>query len=152
MRSRRTTKGDEGAAVIEFIVVGLCILVPVVYVALAAVGVQRAAFASTQAVREAGRAFSTASTPALGRSRAAAAAGLAFADQGLALPAGALQLTCSDGPCLSPGSAVEVRLEWTVPLPWVPGDLDDGGALGVPIQASGRVPIDEYRGDQDAQS
>jgi len=143
---------ETGSAVIEFIVIGVGILVPVVYLALAAMAVQRAAFASTQAVREAGRAFSTAATPELGRSRAIVAARLAFADHGLLLPSGALRLTCSDGPCLSPGSAVDVRLEWMVELPWVPAELVEAGSAGVPIQASGRVPIDDYRGDQEGAS
>jgi hypothetical protein len=138
--------------VIEFIVVGLCVLVPLLYVALAAAGVQRAALASTQAVREAGRAFSSAATPAQGRSRAASAARLAFADQGLVLPPDALRLTCSGGPCLSPGSVVDVQVLWTVPLPWVPASLADGSAPGIPIRAAGHVPIDDYRGDPEAAS
>ena len=138
-------RGDEGAAVIEFIVIGVGMLVPVVYLALSAAAVESAAFASTQAVREAGRAFSTAATPDQGRARAQAAARLAFADHGLALPAGALRLTCADGPCLAPGSVVDVDLDWSVALPWLPGSVSSDVPARVPIRATQRVPVDDYR-------
>ena len=124
--------GEDGSAVIEFIVVGVGVLVPMVYIVLSVMTVHAAAFASTQAVREAGRAFSTASTPGEGRARALAAARIAFRDQGMSLPAGALRVECADGPCLAPGSAVEVRLDWRVPLPWLPGDWSTRGAGGRP--------------------
>jgi hypothetical protein len=138
--------GEDGSAVIEFLVVGLCVLVPMVYIVLSVMTVHAAAFASTQAVREAGRAFSTAATPAQGRARALIAARIAFQDQGLHLPAGALRLDCEDGPCLAPGSAVEVRLDWRVPLPWLPGDWSARVPTAVPILALQRVPVDDYRG------
>ena len=138
---------DRGSAMIEFVVVGVGVLVPVAYLALAAVTVQAAAFASTQAVREAARAFSTSTTAAEGRTRALAAAELAFADHGLTLPAGAVGIACAEGPCLSPGSAVVVDVSWSVRLPWLPASVADGAAPTIPIEASQRVPIDDFRGD-----
>jgi hypothetical protein len=104
-RALARRRSDEGSAVVEFIIVGIAVLVPMVYVVQCAMTVHAAALASSQAVREAGRAFSTAATEAQGRERASIAGRLAFADQGLALPPGALRVTCPDGPCLSPGSA-----------------------------------------------
>lgn len=136
---------DEGSAVVEFIVLGVGVLVPIVYLVVSVMSVQEAAFAGTQAVREAGRAFSTAASPREGRDRAEAAARLAFADHGLVVPAGALALACVGGPCLAPGSAVDVSLDWEVPLPWLPPGLTPDGTGGVPIHASHRVPIDDYR-------
>lgn len=139
-------RSDDGSAIIEFVVIGLCVLVPMVYIVVSVMSVHAAAFASTQAVREAGRAFSTAATPAQGRARALAAARIAFEDQGLHLPGGALRVDCADGPCLAPGSAVEVRLTWRVPLPWLPGDWATRVPAAVPITAIQRVPVDDYRG------
>jgi hypothetical protein len=138
---------DGGSALVEFIVVGVGILVPVAYLGLAAVSVQAAAFATTQAVREAARAFSTSTTAAEGRLRALAAARLAFADHALTLPPGAMRITCPDGPCLGPGTSVVVDVAWSVRLPWLPSSLADGATPAVRIQASQRVPIDDYRGD-----
>ena len=74
MRRRGSGVADRGSAAIEFIVLGVGLLVPLVYLASAAATVQAAAFASAQAAREAGRAFSSSATPAQGRQRAVAAA------------------------------------------------------------------------------
>ena len=131
-------RDDRGSAVIEFLVLGIGVLVPLGYVAIAAAGVQAAVLASTQAVREAGRAFSTSVTADEGRGRAVAAARLAFADHGLSLPAGALRVTCPGTACLSPGSTVVVDLAWSVNLPGVPA--------AVPVHATHTVPVDDFRG------
>jgi hypothetical protein len=136
---------DRGAALLEFIVIGVGVLLPILYLALSAAAVERASFASAQAVREAGRAFSTASTPEQGRSRAQAAARLAFADHGLSLPPGSLRLACGQGACLAPGSVVAVDLEWSVALPWLPYARAADGPVRIPVQASQRVPVDDYR-------
>lgn len=142
----RSVRSDQGSAVIEFIVIGVCVLVPMLYIVQCAMAVHAAALASNQAVREAGRAFSLAVDESSGRSRAAVAVRLAFADQGVALPPGALQVTCPDGPCLSPGSTVHVSLAWSVPLPWLPADWSGHGRASIPISAQLRMPIDDFRG------
>jgi hypothetical protein len=136
---------DRGSAVVEFLVIGVVVLVPIAYLVQAVMAVQAADLATATAAREAARAFSSAVTPAEGQARARAAARLAFADQDLQVPDQALRLSCVDGPCLAPGSAVLVAVDWTVPLPWLPGDW--GTRVGVPVSALQRVPIDEYRPD-----
>ena len=139
--------GDRGSAVVEFVVVGVGVLVPLVYL-LQVVGVLHSGvLASGAAAREAGRAFSTASTVAEARARAESAARLAFADQGLSFPAGSLRVQCLDGACLSPGSAVVVSIDWTARLPWLP----DAWAhqAGVPVSARQQVPVDDYRSSPD---
>lgn len=140
-------ESEAGSAVIEFIVIGVAVLVPMVYVVQCAMTVHAAALASSQAVREAGRAFSTSAVEVEGRQRALAAAHLAFGDQGLELPAGALRVTCPDAPCLSPGSVVDVSLDWRVPLPWLPAGWTGEGRASMPISAWMRVPVDDFRGD-----
>lgn len=136
---------DRGSSLVEFLVVGVAVLVPVAYLALAVTAVQAQVLAGTQAVREAGRAFSTSATTSEGRTRAVAAARLAFRDHGIDPPADGLRITCVGGPCLSPGSAVDVRLAWSVPLPWVPLTDAEGPALSLGTEHL--VPIDDYRGD-----
>ena len=136
---------DRGSALVEFLVVGVAVLVPVAYLALAVTSVQAQVLAGTQAVREAGRAFSTSATTAEGRMRAMAATRLAFRDHGIDPPEDGLHITCVGGPCLSPGSAVDVRLAWSVALPWVP--LTDAAGPALSLAAEHLVPIDDYRGD-----
>jgi len=147
IRPMQRGAADRGSAAIEFIVLGVGLLVPLVYLASAAATVQAAAFASAQAVREAGRAFSSSATPEQGRRMAESAARLAFIDHGLELPGGAMRIACTDGPCLSPGSAVEVVLAWDVALPWLPGTMAADVPARIPVEARQRVPIDDFRGD-----
>ena len=134
---------DRGSAVLEFIVVGVLILIPIAYLVLSVMRVQAAVFASTQAVREAGRAFVTADSVPLAHRRAMRAARLAFVDQGFAMPAQALTVRCRPLTCLTPGGVVDVEASWVVPLPWLPATLGDVAA--VPIHALHTIPVDTYR-------
>lgn len=143
----RWRRDDDGAAVVEFVVVGVALLIPLAYLIAAAASVNSAVFASTQAVREAGRAFTLSHDPAIGLQRAQAAAQAAFADQGMALPGRALTIHCPAGRCLAPGSAVEVAVAWDMPLPWLP-DLVASDRLVIPISAAQRIPVDDYRSSQ----
>ena len=143
MRRRQGTR-DRGSAVLEFIVVGVLVLIPIAYLVLSVMRVQAAAFASTQAVREAARAFATADSVPRAQQRAVAAARLAFVDQGFALPADVLTVSCRPAACLTPGGAIDVVAQWSVPLPWLPATFGDVAA--VPITATHSVPVDTYRG------
>lgn len=136
---------DRGSAIIEFLVIGVLVLVPIAYIVMSVMRVQAAAFASTQAAREAGRAFVTADSPAQGQQQARVAARIAFEDQGFEIPAAALSIDCAGGPCLTPGSTVHVRIAWSVDLPWIPSDLAGGRSVSVPIEAIHEVPVDVYR-------
>lgn len=146
MTDPRQASAERGSAVIEFIVIGVAVLVPMVYIVQCVMTVHSAVLATTQAAREAARAFSTAATAAEGQRRARAAARLAFTDQGIELPVEALRVRCVDGPCLAPGSAVVVTVDWQAPLPWIPDAWSSDAA--VPVRSSQRVPVDELRSDQ----
>lgn len=142
-------RDDRGSAVLEFLAVVVALLVPITYVVTCVAAVESAAYATSQAVREAGRAFVTAGGASQGRVRALAAARLAFVDHGLELPPGALRVQCVDGPCLTPGSAVVVDLDWSLPLPWLPASISDGAPAAVPVRATHRLPVDDFRADPD---
>ena len=143
----RVRRGDRGSALVEFLVLGIGVMVPVGYLALAATSVQAEVLARAQAVREAARAFATAPTVPDGRARALAAVRIAFADHGLQPPSDGVQIGCTDGPCLSPGSSVDARLSWSVPMPWVPLLVGSDAAPVIPVSARHVVPIDDYRAD-----
>lgn len=129
---------ERGSAVVEFVVVG-CALLPLVALgASAAVAVHSAASATSAAAREAARAFVSAVTPAQAHARAEAAARLAFADRGQVLPRDAMTLRCA-GPCLAPGTTVLVTIDWTMPLPFLPGTVS--------LVSEQRMPVDEFRGE-----
>ncbi|MEY4136363.1 MAG: hypothetical protein RL205_491 [Actinomycetota bacterium] len=143
----RSADRDRGSAVIEFLVIGVLVLVPLAYIAMCVMRVQAASVASSLAVREAGRAFVSADTAAVAQSRAVAAARLALADQGFVLDEGSLRIRCSTGQCLAPESAVQVELDWAVGLPWMPEFLGKE-RTSIAITANRTMPVDTYRGEQ----
>ncbi len=140
--------GDEGSALVEFVGLGVLLLIPLVYLLLSVFSVQRAAFAVTQAAREAGRAYATAPSNGAARERADYAARLALDSQGVKAsasvryaPAGTgCGSSSADGAAsLTPGArfVVCVRTQAELPL---------GGAVTVNGQYA--VAVDSYRADR----
>ena len=82
-RARHTgRRGELGTAIIEVTWLGLLLMIPLVYVIVTLVTVQRSAFGATEAARAAGRAFILAPDPVTARERAYEAARQAMLDQG----------------------------------------------------------------------
>src|SRR3954464_11281688 len=77
-----TESRDQGSAVIEFVAIGVLLLVPLVYLVLAMGRVQAASFAADGSARAAARAFVTAADDDDARRRAAIAVQLGLRDQG----------------------------------------------------------------------
>lgn len=132
---------DDGSALVEFVFLAVLLLVPLLYVVLTAVAVQRAAFGMTAAARDAGRAYATAGSDALGEARAEAAVQLALRDQGVQWSPSGRVVKC--GPCgYAPGSSFTVSLSASIPLPLVPSWMCQGrcvAAIGVSAQHSERL-------------
>lgn len=125
-RGSRPRVSDEGNAIVEFVYLAVLLMVPLVYLVLTVLTLERAAFGVTAATREAGRAYVTAGDDADGRTRALTAARLALADQGLDLGTDELQIRCSADPCLTPGASVDVRIDVAVALPGLPAVFCSG--------------------------
>jgi hypothetical protein len=137
---------DDGTALVEFVWLSVLLMIPVVYVVLTAVALQRAAFASTTAAREAARAYATAGSDADGEQRAETAVALAMRDQGIVWVPSARVVAC--GACTyAPGSAFSVTLRTSVVLPLVPGWLCGHRCrTAIPVVARHRERIDCYAG------
>ncbi|WP_370297482.1 pilus assembly protein [Cellulomonas sp. HD19AZ1] len=143
---RVRTGGDDGSALVEFLGVTLVLLVPTVYLVLVLGRVQAATFAVEGAAREAARVYVVADDAAQGAERAVTVVGVALRDQGFDDDAaGALALTCSASPCLTPGAEVAASVEVRVPLPFVPAFVGDVLPLEVPVSAQRVAPVDAYR-------
>jgi hypothetical protein len=115
-----------------------------VYVVLAALSLQRTAFAETSAAREAARAYATAGSDAEGERRAEEAVALALRDQGIDWSPSGRVVSC--GSCdYRPGSAFTVDLRHVVALPFVPGWLcGDRCVAGITVSAHHHGHIDCY--------
>ncbi|GAA0313753.1 pilus assembly protein [Kineococcus aurantiacus] len=125
--------GDEGSAAVEFLAVGVLLLVPIAYLVLTLGRVQAAAFAAGAGAAEASRLVATGAAV----DRAGAAVVLAVTDQHLDPRAATLDVACSADPCATPEGEVAATVRLDVELPLVPAFL----AGAVPL----RVPVDVRR-------
>jgi hypothetical protein len=128
---------------VEFVVLAVVLVVPLVYVVLALFEVQRAAFATSAASREAARVFVTAASSAEGESRAAQALGLALADQGLDEDSASLRIECTASPCLVPSARVTVTVDAVVALPFVPW-FGDRPLASVSVDSAHTQTVDAF--------
>lgn len=140
---RERCKRDDGTAVVEFIFVGVLLLIPVLYATLMVMRIEAAAMASTQAVREAARAFMMADSRIQGMQQARLATTTALGDQGFSISSDALRIDCSTR-CLEPGTQIRVTLDWAVDLPWLPAPMAER-IHGFPISAEQLLTVDSYR-------
>ncbi len=137
---------DAGTAIVEFCLLAVLLLVPVVYLVLALGRIQAGAFAAQGAAREAGRAFVTAADESSAQARADSAAAVAFADQGFVEPSQVgIDVSCAASPCLTPDQRVVVRSRVLVVLPGVPRLVDHLLPARVEVTARHVATVDRFR-------
>ena len=139
MRGRR----DDGAAMVEFLVLAVTLAVPLCYLLLAVFDVQRAAYGANASTREAARVFVRAPSTAEAERRAAAAAQITLTDHGIAYDDGVLAISCSATPCLTPGATVQVTYRTRVSLPFLSSFAGPEFA-SIPVSATHTQVVDQY--------
>ena len=141
----RVVRDERGTAVVEFVVLAVLMLIPLVYLVMMLARVQAGSFAVSQAAREAGRAYVTAQNGEDAAGRAQAAARVAFLDHAFE-DSGRLSIACDGTPCLRPDGQVQTTTTVRVPLPLVPALVRDVVPLSVPVTASHLSTVDRFRG------
>jgi Flp pilus assembly protein TadG len=143
MRARlRVARGDdEGTALIEFIWLGLLLLIPLAYVVISLFSVQRSAFAVSAATRAAGRAWVSAPAGTDRDQRAQLAAHLVAQDQGVSFDDDALTFSCSRECCPGTGT-LHVRLTVDATLPGLAAL--DRKAARIPVTGRHDEVIDQF--------
>jgi hypothetical protein len=139
-------RGESGSAMVEVVWLGILLLVPLLWIVMSVLEVQRGAFGVSAAARSAGRAYALAPTDAEGERRARAAARQVMADQGLPDVPLVVEITC-DSPgssCHSGGAVITVRVDTRVDLPLLP-DVLGGGSPGFALDATHSVPVGQYQ-------
>jgi Flp pilus assembly protein TadG len=141
--------GERGSAIIEFVFVTVIVLLPLIYVVVAAAAVQHSQLAVSQAAREAGRAYATSDSATHAAARALAAARIALADEnlddGMTLRYVAAGASCSSSevaPRLAPGAQFTICVIRHTTLPAIPSILAGQGITSVGEYV---VHIDDYR-------
>jgi hypothetical protein len=142
-------RGEGGTALVEATWLVVLLLVPLVYVMLAVLDVQRASYGVSGAARAAARAYSLAPDEGSAPERARAAAAVALRDQRVDADEVELVVRCRPAPenCLAPGSLIRVELRHQVLLPLAPAALG-GHAPSIRVAASSTVAYGTYREDR----
>ena len=140
---------ERGSALVEFLWLGLLLLIPLVYVLLSVFAAQSAAFGADVASRAAGRAFMLSPSQNQALTAAHGAARVALADQGIDAGRMDLSVSCSPDPerCLSSGSTVTVVVTVQQPLPLVPSMLGDN-APTIRLTSTHVEPYGTFREDR----
>lgn len=146
-RLSKRSRNDEGSASLEFIVAGLILLVPIVYLVVVLFQIQAATLAAEGGARQAVRVFVGAPNATAGTERASTAVEFALADQGLDPSAARVTISCADGgpdDCLDPGDLVTVVVRLDVDLPLAPPILGLDDFAVVPIEASAVNAVSDF--------
>jgi len=131
----KNARDESGNAIVEFIFAATVLLIPMIYLILAASHLQAGSYAVVGAADQAAKVFAIAETPAQAHSNAEEAVRRTMNNFGYS---GAKTTISCDSECLSPGSVVTVTVELDVPLPFV-SQMFTASAFSVDSAASQRV-------------
>ncbi len=146
MRNVGLRKLDErGSGLVEYIWVGLGLIVPLVCLVITIFDVQRGAFAVESAARAAVRAYALAPSDAAGDVRARDAAASALADQGVdETPVVTVSCVPYPSQCHSGTSTVTVTVRTQVNVLGIPSFLG-GGSVHMSLDATESAPIGRFQ-------
>lgn len=119
----------------EFIFAATVLLIPMIYLILAASYLQAGSYAVVGAADQAAKVFAVSDTPVQAQSNAKETVSRAMNNFGYT---DAITTISCDAECLSPGSVVTVTVELDVPLPFV-SEMIDASVFTVDAAASQRV-------------
>jgi len=139
MRPWNPRDDERGSASLEFIVAGLILLVPIVYLVLALGAVQNAALGAEATARFVARTIASGDEAAATVVRDSVAAGYGLDPESLAIrvecvPAGAH--------CPAAGATVLVTVSDTVSLPFMPDLFGLADATAIPVDATGTYRVE----------
>ncbi|GAB2852921.1 hypothetical protein GCM10027024_30930 [Microbacterium insulae] len=129
---------DQGSAALEFILVGLLLLVPLVYLVLALGSIQGQSLGAEAGARHAARAIATAADARDASERTDRVIGSVIDEYGLDPDAVEVSLECRPAAagCPAAGATVVVTVRTTVTLPFVPSVLGLDRIASIPVEAT----------------
>lgn len=147
-RLRAATAGQEGSAALEFIAVGIVLLVPLVYLVVALGAIQGQAMGAEAGARHLARAVATAADAGAATDRADAVLSAVVTEYGMDADAVELSLRCrpARAQCPSAGAMLVVTIRTRVTLPLVPAVLGLERIASVPVEASSAQKVSRFWG------
>ncbi|UPL17255.1 TadE family protein [Microbacterium aurugineum] len=145
---RRSVAGEEGSAALEFIAVGVILLVPMVYFVIALGGIQEQTLGAEAAARHMARVIARAPDAASATERGEAVLRGVIDEYGLDADAVDVTLTCTPSgvECPSSGATVFVTVSTRVTLPLVPELFGLDRSTAVPVQATSAQKVSRLWG------
>ncbi|MBT2486719.1 MULTISPECIES: TadE family protein [unclassified Microbacterium] len=136
-RWNRWARNEDGSAALEFITVGVILLVPLVYLVIALGAIQEQTFGAEAAARHTARAIAMAPDAAAGEARGEAVLAGVVEEYGLDPASVDVSLSCTPAgvPCPSAGATIVVTVSTRVQLPLVPAILGLDRATAIPVEA-----------------
>lgn len=136
-RSKPSTEPDDaGSASLEFIVAGLVLLVPIVYLVVALGIIQSHALGAQSTARHIARAVATAPDVAAAEARIETLRVAIAGEYGIDAESVDVELSCmTEGPCPAAGETIVVRVSAEAALPLVPPVLGLDDLTRVPVEA-----------------
>jgi Flp pilus assembly protein TadG len=135
---------DEGTASLEFLTVGILLLVPLVYLVLAVATIQAGALGVEGAARQAARVAVLGADNGASDAAVERAVRVTLDDYGI--DAASVSLTCDRADCTEAGAHVNVAVRARVDLPLVPDVLTLSMIGSVPIEASATQTVSRFAG------
>lgn len=131
---------DGGSASLEFLGVGILLLIPIAYGMLTLVQLEQAMFAVELAARNGARSLVADAQPSLQGSLASQQIAWAMHDQGIDPDAARVTMTCAPvTDCAVLGESLTLTVGVDVTLPLAPG-----GSVTIPVEASATFPRQRF--------
>lgn len=141
---------DEGSAALEFILVGLVLLVPIVYLVVALGSIQGQALGVETGARQIARTIADAPDLVTADARAARVRDAIVAEYGLDPDTVAVDIACTgdNAACPEPGAMLTVTVTASVALPLVPAILGLDQLARVPVEAASVQKVSRFWGTE----
>lgn len=136
--NRHLWRDETGSAALEFITVGVILLVPFIYLVIALGAVQHQMLGAEAAARHTARAISAAAGPADAELRAEQAMAATLVEYNMAAADVTVDLRCIPAgvTCPSAGTTIAIQVSTRVQLPFVPPIFGLDRVTSIPIEAS----------------
>lgn len=143
-------RDDQGSSSLEFITVGMIMLIPLVYLVLTMSAIQGGALAAEGAARQAARVFVQAENVSEAENSAQRAVEFALNNYGIASSDASVTIACTPNPadCLSRHGYVSVIVGVVVDLPLAPPVLTGSFPVQIPLDASATQQVSQFRGSR----
>lgn len=137
---------DTGSAALEFIFVGLILLVPIVYLVVTLGMIQGQSLGTEAGARHIARAVATAEGVAAADARASAILATVVSEYGLDPERVEADVTCRDAStsCPAAGATIVVTIRTEVSLPLIPPVLGLDRLASIPVEASAAQKVSRF--------